>query len=66
MTRYEKTDQPGYELDRSTGTVINTNVGAFEAIKKSRMARKEQDGLVQKVADLEKRIKQLEKFLGQK
>lgn len=57
---YTKTSEPGMVKDKATGAIINTNMGAYEAIKRAREAKKEREGLVHKVNELEIQVQDLQ------
>lgn len=61
---YEKTDVPGIMLDRSTGQLINTNIGQYDQIKAARAAKKQQQDLIDRVAALEEAVRELKAKLG--
>lgn len=54
MSRYAKTESPGYVKDLSSGVVLNTNVGEYELIKAARRQRRERLALEEKLAKIEK------------
>jgi hypothetical protein len=59
MSKYEKTTEPNLVRDKSTGAVLNTDLGAYQAIKAQREAKKAQNNLVSDVATLRDEINTL-------
>ena len=44
-----KTDAPGFIKDQSTGAVVNTNVGEYQALLARRKLKQENDALINEI-----------------
>lgn len=51
-------------VDKTSGIVINTDMGAYSAIKKAREEKRRQATLLDRVDALEKRVLELEGLLN--
>ena len=58
--KYEKTNVPNMVIDKTTNTVLNTDQGGYEAIKRAREDQKKAQAMVETIQDFEYRIKELE------
>lgn len=59
MSKFEKTSESNLVRDPSTGAILNTDLGAYAAIKAAREAKKAQNNLVSEVATLRNEINTL-------
>lgn len=64
MSEYEKTTTPNHVVDKSTGLVINTDIGAFEAIKRARLEKRKAAALEDRVSALEHEVALLKEMIG--
>lgn len=65
MSEYEKTNVPNMVIDKATNTIINTDMGAYQAIKNAREERRKHINLAERVSALELEVKNLRAMLGQ-
>jgi hypothetical protein len=63
MTQYDKTDVPNMVIDRSTGAVINNNLGDYYRLKKAREEKRKATELIDRVSQLEQEVKDLRNMI---
>lgn len=56
----EKTSTPGMVIDKATGAVLNTDLGAYHMIKKARDEKRKAAALSERIDSLEHRCSELE------
>jgi hypothetical protein len=59
LSDYEKTSTPNMVIDKTSGAVINTDLGGYAAIKAARDAKRKNAELVTKVAELTETVRLL-------
>lgn len=64
MSEYEKTTSPNIIVDNSSGVLLNTDMGAFEAIKRARLEKRKAAELVDRVTVLENEMRELKEMIG--
>lgn len=63
MADYEKTNIPNIILDKNTGTLLNTDMGAYSAIKRAREEMRKQVDIAERVAALELEVHNLKQMI---
>lgn len=63
MAEYEKTTTPNMVVDKSSGLVINTDMGAYAAIKAQREERRRQSQMYDRVSRLEIELAEMKEHL---
>lgn len=64
MSGYSRTNVPGYVKDVHTGTILNTNMGEYEAAKAARRRKIEVEGMKDHINRLENLLKEVLKGNG--
>lgn len=64
VSEYEKTTTPNIIVDNSSGVLLNTDMGAFEAIKRARLEKRKAAELADRVTVLENEMRELKEMIG--
>lgn len=64
LSEYEKTTTPNIIVDNSSGVLLNTDMGAFEAIKRARLEKRKAAELADRVTVLENEMRELKEMIG--
>lgn len=63
LSDYEKTTTPNMVVDKTTGAVLNTDMGAYAAIKAARAEKRKQFQLIDRVNKLEIEVAELKAMM---